>query len=487
MNPLNSALAPTLLIVASEAALAAPWLAGLQAQGIEAAWMDAACVAPQAVEACQRAELPHPEAWLLLEEQWLMPVLQADQRQGRRTPVLVLIAPEAVDRAPALLQAGAADVWSRDLPMALLARRLEVQIQLRRHQRALAKQLRYEAAVAECARMLVGRGGLDHHLQRVVEILQTASEVSRAYVFRNHHDPEKGLLVSQVHEACAAGIEPQIHNPELQDQPFASDAPNALARLSAGEPFVGLVHELPEPERTLLGSQGILSVLILPIFSGAEFWGFIGFDDCVQATHWHPDEIALLRIVAETTGLAIERQQAEDELYLMAVRDSLTGLYNRRHLNQQLTSLVSQACREQLQFSLALLDIDWFKRINDAYGHPAGDQVLCHFARALERGCRSYDLLGRYGGEEFLLAILHADADQLVQRLQQLRSVLQRSPVRFQGRAIPVTFSAGIAGSAELQHPFSADALIALADRRLYAAKQQGRDRIAAEAVIAPI
>lgn len=456
-----------------------PWLSLLNGHGLDASWMAphdlARCACPPSC--CQ------PEIWLLVGADLPLPVTPAEGAPAP-APVVVLLDPADLYRTPELVLAGAADVWSRDLPPDLVLRRLQMQIQLRRQERFLAKQLRYEAAVAECARLLVGRGHLGQHLQRVVEILQVASGVSRAYVFRNHQDPECGLCVSQVHEACAAGIESQLDNPMLQDQPFASDAPNALARLASGEPFVGLLDELPEPERELMGSQGILSLLILPIFCGEEFWGFMGFDNCELATPWHHDEIALLRIVAETTGLAIERQQAEDELYLMAVRDPLTGLHNRRHITQQLMSLVSQARREQIHFSLALLDIDWFKRINDSFGHPGGDQVLRDFAGALERGCRAYDLVGRYGGEEFLVAILHADPDQLAQRLRRLREELDTTPVQFQGRAISMTFSAGIAGSHELGAQLTADALITLADRRLYDAKQQGRDRVVVRGLI---
>jgi diguanylate cyclase (GGDEF)-like protein len=468
-----------LVIVSARDAEVQPWLTLLAAHGLEAGSMtpdDLAAFAWQVPE-------QQPEVWLLLGSE-LLPSLVARRGQAPgpgnqlSAPVVVLQDPADLHRAPELVLAGAADVWSRDLPEALVVRLLQMQIQLRRQERTLAKQLRYEAAVAECARLLVGRGPLGQHLQRVVEILQEASGVSRAYVFRNHRDPERGLCVSQVHEACAAGIEAQIDNPQLQDQPFARDAPNALERLANGEPFVGLLRDLPEPERELMGSQGILSLLILPIFCGDEFWGFIGFDNCAFSTPWHHDEIALLRIVAETTGLAIERKQAEDELYLLAVRDPLTGLHNRRHITQQLVSLVSQARREQIQFSVALLDIDWFKRINDTFGHPGGDQVLRDFAAVLERGCRAYDLVGRYGGEEFLLAILHADPDQLVLRLLQLREELDTSPVHFQGHVIPMTFSAGIAGSHELGGQLTADALITLADRRLYDAKQQGRDRV---------
>ncbi len=110
--------------------------------------------------------------------------------------MVLLLAPHDLQRTPDLLLAGAADVWSQDLPTPLLLRRLQMEIQLRRQERILAKQLRYEAAVAECARLLVGRGPLGQHLQRVLEILQRASEVSRAYVFRNHQDPERGLCVS---------------------------------------------------------------------------------------------------------------------------------------------------------------------------------------------------------------------------------------------------------------------------------------------------
>jgi diguanylate cyclase (GGDEF)-like protein len=95
--------------------------------------------------------------------------------------------------------------------------------------------------------------------------------------------------------------------------------------------------------------------------------------------------------------------------------------------------------------------------------------------------------VGRYGGEEFLVAILHADPDQVAKRLLRLREELANSPVQHHGSAIPLTFSAGIAGSHELGGPLTVDALIKLADRRLYDAKQQGRDRIVIGGLIAAI
>lgn len=463
-------------VISREPAAAAPLLASLQRHGLRSGWLDL----PELLERSARWPHHRPEVLLLLDGNLLAPLRSGWMHQEQLTelPLLVLVEQDSLDQAPALLAAGACDVWSRTLPEALLVRRLQLQIQLKRQERALAKQLRYEAAVAACARLLVARGPhQEQHLQRVVELLQTATAVSRAYLFRNHHDPEHGLRVSQLHEACAAGIAPQIANPQLQDQPFAEDAPNALKLLSAGEPFVGLVEELPEPERQLLSSQSIVSVLILPIFADEQFWGFMGFDDCVQATTWQRDEIALLRIVAETVGLAIERNRAERELYRMAIRDALTGLYNRRYLGQQLDCLVNQARRQHLRFAIAILDLDWFKQINDSHGHPVGDQVLCHFARALEGGSRPYDLVGRYGGEEFLLVLLHAGPTQLNQRLERLRRDLESSPLVHQGQPIPITFSAGLAGSTELAGPPSAEALVALADRRLYRAKEEGRNR----------
>jgi hypothetical protein len=140
----------------------------------------------------------------------------------------LLLEPEDLACGAQLMAAGAADVWSGDMPDALLAQRLRDQLQLRSQQCVLARQVRYEAAVVECARLLVGRGSLAEHLQRVVEILRQACGVSRAEVFRNPHHPRLGLCVSQVHEACAPGIEPQIDNPQLQNQPLAAEAPSAM-------------------------------------------------------------------------------------------------------------------------------------------------------------------------------------------------------------------------------------------------------------------
>ena len=282
----------------------------------------------------------------------------------------------------------------------------------------------------------------------------------------------------------AARSVPRIENPSCRISRSPLEAPNALSNLAAGQPFVGLVADLPEPERSMLGEQGIVSLLILPIFSAGSFWGFMGFDDCVQATHWQKEEISLLRIVAETSGLAIERDQSEQHLLRLANSDPLTGLHNRRSVGDQLMELIDRVHSNQQLLSVALLDIDWFKRINDTYGHPAGDAVLGRMARLLRDCFRPGDLLGRYGGEEFLVATLNTPPHQLAARLETLRQRLQAAPIWFEQHTIRVTFSAGIACSADLQGTLDADALISLADQRLYGAKRRGRDRIVVESAM---
>jgi GAF domain-containing protein len=417
----TTARAGLVVLVAASADRVRPLREALQTQGLSSTWRqpEAVRVEGWAVKDGGAAGCGQvvPDLALLLEPSLALisDLLQAAAGMPR---VVVLVEPEDLACGVQWMAAGAADVWSSDVPDALLAQRLRDQLQLCSQERVLARQVRYEAAVAECARLLVGRGPLAEHLQRVVEILRQASGVSRAYVFRNHHHPLLGLCVSQVHEACAPGIEPQIDNPQLQDQPLAAEAPNALSTLAAGRPFVGLVADLPEPERSMLGEQGIVSLLILPIFSAGSFWGFMGFDDCVQATRWQKEEISLLRIVAETSGLAIERDQSEQHLLRLANSDPLTGLHNRRSVGDQLMELIDRVHSNQQLLSVALLDIDWFKRINDTYGHPAGDAVLGRMARLLRDCFRPGDLLGRYGGEEFLVATLNTPPHQLAARLE---------------------------------------------------------------------
>lgn len=154
--------------------------------------------------------------------------------------------------------------------------------------------------------------------------------------------------------------------------------------------------------------------------------------------------------------------------------DALTGVYNRRAVLQ----VAERALRDQRPFALLLLDIDHFKRINDSHGHALGDRALCHLVQCLCQGLREQDVLGRYGGEEFVV-VMHdmtlADAATVAERLAAL---VRERPYGMATEPLHLTVSMGVAVSAQAT---SLDRLIALADRRLYRAKQAGRDRIVAD------
>lgn len=187
----------------------------------------------------------------------------------------------------------------------------------------------------------------------------------------------------------------------------------------------------------------------------------------------------LSAIRARSQRQKTELREALERIRLLATRDDLTGLPNRRHAEQLLALEESRAQRQGSPLALAMVDIDSFKRINDTFGHAAGDRVLQLISAHAPAGLRDTDVIARWGGEEFLLILPDADVDAALQVVQRLRELIAQPQTWGADAALKVTFSAGIAlwHDGESMHQ-----TLARADAALYRAKAQGRDRtIAAE------
>jgi diguanylate cyclase (GGDEF)-like protein len=165
------------------------------------------------------------------------------------------------------------------------------------------------------------------------------------------------------------------------------------------------------------------------------------------------------------------------KLYESSTRDALTGAYNRLHFEERLRAEIAYATRHRTEAALLLIDLDHFKRINDTHGHPAGDLVLKLTAGACMRALRAEDVFARFGGEEFAVVLRGVGASGAARLGDRLRGAVAAQDFDSDGRKIKVTLSAGAAALACCAVP-SSEELIATADRRLYLAKQQGRDRV---------
>ncbi len=173
--------------------------------------------------------------------------------------------------------------------------------------------------------------------------------------------------------------------------------------------------------------------------------------------------------------------QAHADLERLALTDELTGVPNRRHFLQQLDIELARMRRHHHPLCLAMVDLDHFKRINDSYGHGAGDQVLQHFARSMRQRLRAVDVVGRLGGEEFAILMPETDLDEALFVLRRVSAELTGAPMRDSGLCLPYTFSGGVA-TLPAHGGSDARCLLANADLALYRAKADGRDRINAYA-----
>ncbi|HEX6767384.1 MAG TPA: GGDEF domain-containing protein, partial [Polyangiaceae bacterium] len=165
------------------------------------------------------------------------------------------------------------------------------------------------------------------------------------------------------------------------------------------------------------------------------------------------------------------------QLYEASVTDALTGANNREHFDSQLRMELSYARRHNTDLVLVLFDVDHFKRVNDTYGHPVGDEVLVEIARAVRRLIRSEDVFARYGGEEFALILRGIDIAGARAAGERVRAQIEKLSVETDRGPIKVTISVGCASLGTSKEP-TTDALILSADRRLYAAKHAGRNRV---------
>jgi len=177
-----------------------------------------------------------------------------------------------------------------------------------------------------------------------------------------------------------------------------------------------------------------------------------------------------------------DEERALGRVFDAAMRDGLTGAYNRKALEERLSSECAFAVRHQTPLSIVLLDVDNFKAINDQYGHLAGDAVICEVAQRLTRAVRTEDVVGRYGGEEFVVVARDIALDKAAQLAERLRRTLSVEPVAYEGFAITVSASFGVASITCCGDKKDVRALFGIADTRLYAAKRAGRNRVVAAA-----
>ncbi len=224
--------------------------------------------------------------------------------------------------------------------------------------------------------------------------------------------------------------------------------------------------------------------LCIPMIAQGDALGVLSIEDpnfCGQhpKSRRYERRLKLAHTLAEQISLALANLMLRETLKYQSVRDPLTGLFNRRHMEEVLDRELVRAKRTERPVCLLMIDIDNFKRFNDSYGHEAGDLLLRELGTTLKAQVRGGDFACRYGGEEFLLIMMETDREAATDRAEELRRQVAALQVPYRGEMLrQVTVSIGIAGFPA--NGEKAEQIVRAADGALYRAKREGRDRVVA-------
>ncbi len=388
----------------------------------------------------------------------VVPLIVRDEVIG-----LVEVGESRADRTVTPDQVAAAESICQLIALAVHdAEAIEIQ---KLHARRLASLLESSRAIATAKS---SEEALAIIIRRTADLLNLTSCI--AYEFEVEHDCDR--------RPCDMGADAQ-QVPHARRASPAGRQPARARSLSSGSVRLECLSD-PDMDPVRLAAmdeRGERSCLTVPMQSVDGAMGLLKLWDSTRERGYSEDELALASSMAELAGEAVRGAKLLRRLRSLSETDSLTGLANRRKIHEFLVPVLARADRYRTPFSLAMLDIDGFKLLNDAYGHPTGDLVLRHMARLLKEQTRASDIVGRYGGDEFLLILPETGPVEAATLAEKLRDALDESPcMTLSGERISIRASFGIA--AYPQDARDGNELIAVADANLYVSKRGGGDAV---------
>ncbi len=346
-----------------------------------------------------------------------------------------------------------------------LGKSLIVPLELSRLREEVSERNKSMAQWQEFAHLLATRTNSAEAYSAIVEKVSANLNAERVSLLI-YHEESKQLLCQ-----AAVGLSEEVIN----DLKMGSGISEVV--LERGEPLlVSDVTDLPWLSTRLHHQAQSDSFISFPIVSGSKRFGVLNITDRINGYSFNTNDLTWLRLLSPYVIAALEKIELKEKAHrfqLMAITDPLTGLLNRRYLEERFNQEIERSKRYQFPLSFVMMDIDSFKSFNDTYGHQAGDEILRETADCIRKSLRNFDVPARYGGEEFIVVLPETDVTSATVLAERLRKAVEThfvgSPTQRQ-----VTVSVGVSSlSKTLQNR---QQVIRAADQALYAAKKRGKN-----------